>query len=111
MLRKVCLCAFVLWSFGWVSTALAQSTYEREQIRLMLVQITNIEAIALQMDRNTSVLDTDRYQFDHVRFQKDLGAIRAGLEHYLTPARAQPRDVVDVVGEYQQEKSANHGND
>lgn len=99
---------------GW-GTASAQSAYEQEQIRLMLIQLQNMETIAAQMERNSKVLDTDRYRFDYDRLNKDLATVRAGLEHYLSPARAQPREVADAVvtGSYQKEKvkGTNRGND
>lgn len=94
-----------------VQPALAQSDYEREQIRLLLVQLSTIETIAKQMESNTTTLDTDRYRFDHVRFTQDLKTVRAGLEHYLTPSRAQPRDVAELIGQYQNQRETKHGHD
>ncbi|HBQ3557816.1 TPA: conjugal transfer protein, partial [Salmonella enterica subsp. enterica serovar Senftenberg] len=32
--------------------------------------------------------------------------LRSGIEHYLTPARAQPRDTATLVGQYRKEKTA-----
>ncbi|MDR0770560.1 MAG: RAQPRD family plasmid [Burkholderiales bacterium] len=107
MKRIVLFCVATLLA----GTALAQSDYEREQIRLMLLQLQNIEALGKQMESNTRTLDSDRYRFDHSRFDKDLKAVRAGLEHYLTPSRAQPRDVADLNGQYQKERGTKHGND
>lgn len=44
-----------------------------------------------------------RYHFDYVRLHEDLGRIRNGVQDYLTPARAQPRDAAELHGDYRQE--------
>jgi RAQPRD family integrative conjugative element protein len=112
-MMKVFVCGLLLAVCGWASSAFAQSAYEREQIRLMLAQLQNMQAIAAQMEHNATVLETDRYRFDYDRLNKDLKAVRTGLEHYLTPSRAQPREVVDapVAGNYQKDRSAKRGNE
>jgi RAQPRD family integrative conjugative element protein len=111
MIRKTFFCVVVLICGFGGSAAFAQSDYEREQVRLMLIQLSIMEQIAKQMERNTTVLDTDRYRFDHARLNTDLKAMRLGLEHYLSPSRAQPRDVVEMVGDYRTERRVNHGDE
>jgi RAQPRD family integrative conjugative element protein len=110
-MRRIPIFCAALMLCCFVQPTLAQSDYERDQIRLLLVQLTNIETIAKQMESNTKALDTDRYRFDHARFHQDLKSVRAGLEHYLTPTRAQPRDVTELIGEYQKQKEVKHGDD
>ncbi|WP_405045738.1 RAQPRD family integrative conjugative element protein [Pseudomonas aeruginosa] len=34
--------------------------------------------------------------------RKDLQRVRAGIQDYLTPPRAQPRDPVELSGDYRQ---------
>lgn len=35
----------------------------------------------------------------------DITTLRSGIEHYLTPTRAQPRDTATLVGQYSEEKT------
>lgn len=44
-----------------------------------------------------------RYFFDYPRLAADIERIRHGLENYLTPSRAQPRDPVELSGSYSAE--------
>ncbi|WP_416776379.1 RAQPRD family integrative conjugative element protein [Xenorhabdus budapestensis] len=44
-----------------------------------------------------------RYNFDYPRIQADLNTIKAGIDHYLTPSRAQPRESGTLSGYYRQE--------
>ena len=41
-----------------------------------------------------------RYHFDYVRLRADLQRVRTGLQDYLVPQRAQPRDPVPMSGDY-----------
>ena len=41
-----------------------------------------------------------RYHFDYAQLRADLKRVRAGLEDYLVPQRAQPRDPVPLAGDY-----------
>lgn len=41
-----------------------------------------------------------RYYFDYLRATADLNTVRAGVEHYLMPSRAQPRYSGTLAGEY-----------
>jgi RAQPRD family integrative conjugative element protein len=41
-----------------------------------------------------------RFFFDYQRLAGDIARIRHGLEDYLTPSRAQPRDTVELSGQY-----------
>jgi len=49
-----------------------------------------------------------RYHFDYVRLHQDIERIRAGIHDYLTPQRAQPRDPIELLGDYRQ---SNHPSD
>jgi len=51
-------------------------------------------------------LDSSRYHFDFMRLLEDVRRIRGGVRDYLTPARAQPRDPVELRGDYRQEATA-----
>ncbi|RMV84787.1 hypothetical protein ALP04_05408, partial [Pseudomonas amygdali pv. sesami] len=41
-----------------------------------------------------------RYHMDYSRLVSDIARIRQGLQDYLTPSRAQPRDPVEISGQY-----------
>lgn len=42
----------------------------------------------------------ERYHFDHIRLREDLLRVRAGIQDYLSPSRAQPREPEPLVGDY-----------
>jgi RAQPRD family integrative conjugative element protein len=44
-----------------------------------------------------------RYHFDYPRLYADLARIRAGIDDYLNPPRAQPRDPAQLPGDYRRE--------
>ncbi|MBD2812742.1 RAQPRD family integrative conjugative element protein [Xenorhabdus sp. Vera] len=44
-----------------------------------------------------------RYDFDYLRIRADLSTIKAGIDHYLTPSRAQQQASGSVSGHYRQE--------
>ncbi|WJV25629.1 MULTISPECIES: integrative conjugative element protein, RAQPRD family [Pseudomonas] len=44
-----------------------------------------------------------RYHFDYTRLREDLHRIRDGIQEYLAPTRAQPRDPVELRGDYRRE--------
>jgi len=49
---------------------------------------------------NTAPQERARYHFDYARLRADLNRVRAGLQDYLVPQRAQPRDPVPLAGDY-----------
>lgn len=44
--------------------------------------------------------DRGRYHFDYVLLHADVARIRTGLQDYLSPPRAQPRDPAELMGDY-----------
>lgn len=46
-----------------------------------------------------------RHHFDYARLREDLERVRAGIQDYLSPQRAQPRDPVTLVGDYRRESA------
>lgn len=87
---------FSLFSFN----AMAGSDYEREQLRLMLIQLDNIDILASQSKANSTTSVNDRFSFDYPGLKKDIQAIRQGLLHYLEPSRAQPRQLFELNTDY-----------
>ncbi|MDC9595071.1 integrative conjugative element protein, RAQPRD family, partial [Xenorhabdus sp. IM139775] len=45
-----------------------------------------------------------RYDFDYRRIKADLNTIKAGIDHYLIPSRAQPNESGTLSGHYRQER-------
>lgn len=72
---------------------------EREQLAAVVRQIELADRLAEQLTR-TAPQERARYHFDYARLHADLGRVRAGLQDYLVPQRAQPRDPVSLTGDY-----------
>lgn len=78
------------------------SDAEREQLAAVIRQLTITEHLAVQTAARAAPVGT-RYHFDYARLQQDLQHIRQGIEHYLTPSRAQPKDLQPLAGDYTRE--------
>ena len=74
---------------------------EREQLAALTRQLDLIDRLA-EHAAHTAPQEHTRYHFDHARLRKDLQRVRAGIQDYLTPPRAQPRDPVELSGDYRQ---------
>ncbi len=88
-------------SFSALQPAIADDTPEREQLAALARQIDLIDRLA-EHAAHTAPQRHARYHFDHARLRKDLQRVRAGIQDYLTPPRAQPRDTVELSGDYRQ---------
>lgn len=87
------------------SSALAAPLTEREELTLSLNQLSQIEASLNRAQQSARTGINERYYFDYLRIHGDITTLRRGIEHYLTPARAQPRDTATLVGQYREEKT------
>jgi RAQPRD family integrative conjugative element protein len=76
---------------------------ERAELAGLLRQIDLLERLALQSEAHAATTNT-RYHFDYARLREDLARVRAGIEDYLSPPRAQPRDPQPLSGNYRREK-------
>lgn len=72
---------------------------EREQLAALARQLDLIDRLA-EHAAHTAPQERARYHFDYARLRADLKRVRAGLQDYLVPQRAQPRDPVPLVGDY-----------
>lgn len=83
--------------------ALAAGTAsEQANVDVMIRQLNAVEAVA----RRSAELPSDgssRYRLDYNRLAADIARIRQGLQDYLAPSRAQPRDAAELSGQYQRE--------
>lgn len=82
-----------------IAQASAASASEHTNLAIMIRQLNTLEDTAR---RSAQVSDEpgQRYFFDYSRLAADIERIRHGLENYLTPSRAQPRDPVELSGRY-----------
>lgn len=87
------------------SSALAAPLTEREELTLSLDQLTQIEASLHRAQQSARTGFNERYYFDYPRIHSDITTLRNGIENYLSPIRAQPRDTATLVGQYREEKT------
>jgi len=72
---------------------------EHEQLAAFARQLDLIDRLA-EHAAHTAPQARARYHFDYARLRADLKRVRAGLQDYLVPQRAQPRDPVPLAGDY-----------
>ena len=84
---------------GWTQVA----DPEREQLQLLVHQIELMERTARQAASVSNTAAT-RYRFDYQRLLDDIARVRSGIQDYLTPQRAQPRDTAALHGDYTRER-------
>ena len=75
------------------------ATAEHEQLAALARQLYLIDRLA-EHAANYAPQERARYHFDYARLRADLKRVRAGLQDYLVPQRAQPRDPVPLAGDY-----------
>lgn len=84
---------------------LVNASPESTQLALALKQLDGVKT-SLERARSNSCTDPQsRYFFDYLQAQQDLATIEQGIQHYLTPARAQPRAIPPLSANYQRENS------
>ncbi|MFP3493563.1 RAQPRD family integrative conjugative element protein [Pseudomonas sp. SIMBA_059] len=72
---------------------------ENQQLTFILRQLD--AANRLSTAHNDAVIDPNaRYTFDYARLSADIDVIRQGIDVYLTPSRAQPRNPAELTGHY-----------
>ena len=80
--------------------SLAGSDPERGELGLILQQLDTIERLATRAEAANASEPGERYRFDYPRLTQDIQRIRQGVQGYLSPSRAQPRDPAELVGDY-----------
>jgi RAQPRD family integrative conjugative element protein len=78
----------------------AASAHEQDQLSLIQRQLDTIERLATRAEAASTAGPVERYRFDYLRLSKDIQRIRQGVQGYMSPSRAQPRDATEVVGDY-----------
>ncbi|HEP8940028.1 RAQPRD family integrative conjugative element protein [Pseudomonas aeruginosa] len=77
------------------------ATLEHARLAAALRQLDSIERLVAQQAAQPLDEGT-RYHFDYARLSADLERVRAGILDYLIPTRAQPRDPLQLLGDYRQ---------
>lgn len=85
------------------TTAVGDSPAQNQQITAALRQLAALERLVEHNQAGTLPEPGQRYYLDHVRLLYDLKLVRVGLQDYLAPSRAQPRDPVELTGHYRSE--------
>ncbi|WP_348984615.1 RAQPRD family integrative conjugative element protein [Pseudomonas sp. B329] len=91
-----------LISILFVSSSCVSAAPSHEQIAMAQIknQFEIIERLANRASLTTTPDAQERYRFDYHQFIQDTQRIRRGVESYLSPSRAQPRDASELVGDY-----------
>jgi len=79
--------------------AIADDTPEREQLAALARQLDLIDRL-VEHATTTAPQARARYHFVYARLRADLKRVRTGVQDFLVPQRAQPRDPVPLAGDY-----------
>ncbi|EMC2290432.1 RAQPRD family integrative conjugative element protein [Salmonella enterica] len=100
--RHSTLAALLLVGLSAVLPAVAaDDSNEKKHLAAVVRQLDLLNRLAKQ-SAATASQEHVRYHFDYTRLTADLQRIRAGINDYLTPQRAQPRDPAALQGDYRQ---------
>lgn len=91
--------ALIIALAGASPASAGDASAEHEQLAALARQLNLIDRLA-EHAANTAPQERARYHFDYARLRADLNRVRAGLQDYLVPQRAQPRDPVPLAGDY-----------
>lgn len=81
----------------------ATTAQETQELALALKQLAAVEAIidrAEQQGQLSAASPETRYVFDYGALRADLDRVESGIQQFLTPSRAQPRDAAQLNGSY-----------
>lgn len=84
------------------ATQAADNIAEREQLATIVRQLDMLDRLT-EHSASLPRQDGSRYHFDYARLREDIERVRNGILDYLTPKRAQPRDPVELSGDYRLE--------
>ena len=79
----------------------SQPPTERSDLATIVRELNLIDQLAVEAE--STAPNRGRYHFDYVRLHKDIARVRAGINDYLSPPRAQPRDNRTVSGQYRRD--------
>ncbi|MBP0714269.1 RAQPRD family integrative conjugative element protein [Burkholderia sola] len=84
----------------------AETPTQRQELTAALRQLDALQRTVADSAAHTPITPGERYHFDYPRLLADLARVRTGIQHHLTPSRAQPRDPAELAGEYRTERTA-----
>lgn len=76
----------------------ADAATERAQLAVIVRELNLIDRLAANAEAVAP--EQSRYHFDYPRLHADITRVRAGIQDYLNPPRAQPRDPAVLSGAY-----------
>lgn len=85
-------------------TRAADAASERAELATIVRQLNLIDRLAANAEAVAP--EKSRYHFDYPRLHADITRVRAGIQDYLNPPRAQPRDPAAVSGAYREDKAS-----
>lgn len=91
---------------GLPLAANADTPAQRQELAAAARQLETLEHLVAHSAANARLTPGERYHFDYARLRNDLTRVRSGLQDYLTPPRAQPRDPAELTGQYRTEQEA-----
>lgn len=80
------------------SATAAEEALERERLVAAIRQLNILDDLTDMA--NDDAVAPSRYHFDYRRLRADVQRVRRGIEDYLTPQRAQPRDLSEIAETY-----------
>ena len=92
--------------FALAGSAVASDASDSNAEREALAALTRQIDLANRMADQAAAASSDehaRYHFDYARLRNDLQRVRVGVQDYLAPERAQPRDPAPLAGTYSRE--------
>jgi len=95
---------FVLSGLLLAGTVSVAHATEQDNLALLLSQLRLLDATLQRAEKQATVATDPRFYFDYPQAHADIQAMRNGIKHYLTPSRAQPRQVLPLAGAYRQER-------
>lgn len=97
--RPTTLLLATLWA--WTSAAFATDTdLHRQELASALHQLDLLDRFLTSVASTYQPSPGERYHFDHTRLREDLQRVRSGIQAYLSPPRAQPREPEPLSGDY-----------
>jgi RAQPRD family integrative conjugative element protein len=73
---------------------------ERAELQLLVNLLNQSKQIIARGELSASEVINPRYRLDYMRLRQDVDRVRDGIEHYLSPSRAQPSDPSELIGDY-----------
>lgn len=104
--RSISSAAWVLAIVVAAAPSFGATAYEQAQLALVLKQLNHIDALAKAAATSEPARPGERYRFDYRRLEADIQRIRQGVRGYLSPSRAQPRDMGELSSGYIRERDA-----